>query len=228
MNTEPVISGFVAGAVTRLVWTWDTAEPSALEYTQLLHFFNGRLWFPFTLRFSSCCNSTSVDFLDVQVLFPQWKQSLVPVLFLLCYFHYFKLFQRNTYLFFDACCLTLLSHSPSHIFSPPPCVALVDALMDTDTTPQIQLINRSNFATDAIFLSFPPAGWAPLIQLADPPRIQTLLCSPRSLTNHLPPCLCDRAEPWRSLFGTCWHCLRVASPLDAATAGESAWPAHSS
>lgn len=100
--------------------------------------------------------------------------------------------------------------------------------MDTDTTPRIQLLNRSNFATDAIFLSFPPAGWAPLIQLADLPRFQTLLCSPSSLTNHLPPCQCDRAEPWRFLCGTCWRCLRVTSPLDAVTAEESAWPADSS
>lgn len=124
-----------------------------------------------------------------------------------------------------------LSLSPSHVFSRPSCVVLADALMDidtTDTTPRIQLINRSNFATDAIFLSFPPAGWAPLIQLADPPRFQTLLCSPISLTNHLPPCPCDRAEPWRSLCGTCWRCLRVASPLDAVTAGENVWPADSS
>lgn len=195
-------------------------------HTHTSHFCHGRLWSPSTLSVSSFCihqTQQAMFFLDLfclQVFSPQWKQSLILVLFQFCVSSVIS----------SWCSLpqTLLSHSPSHIFSPPPCVALADALMDTDTTPRIQLINRSNFATDAIFLSFPPAGWAPLIQLADPPRFQTLLCSPLSLTNHLPPCLCDRAEPWRSLCGTCWRCLRVASPLEAVTAGASAWPADSS
>lgn len=49
----------------------------------------------------------------------------------------------------------------------------LNALVDTDTTPRIQLINRSNFATDAIFLSSPPCR----LGTVHPPRFQTLLRS---------------------------------------------------
>lgn len=84
--------------------------------------------------------------------------------------------------------------------------------------------------TDAIFLSHcfsprrlesHPVGFTSLfLQLLTLVSDSSLL--PAGLL-FVPACLC--AERWRSLCGTWWCCWHVSSPLDAAIARGSVWPA---
>lgn len=112
--------------------------------------------------------------------------------------------QEHTYLFFNPHCLVLCSPTlcPTY-FLHPLVLRWLSALVDTVMTPRIQLINRSNFATDAIFLSSsspPQAGpcsstpvseSSPLPASAHPPFPQQTICPPAGVTvlSHEDPCV---------------------------------------